>query len=261
MEKAYLITHNTDLNKNFQIYDRIYIWDSYCEHNLLYFLNNNYFIEKIISLNKKITLNTPIISEKCINNLFIFINKYRNLKWFEVVVNDYWVFYELSKNYKDIKIVCGNFLSWQSKDPYLKFFKDKKFHKNLTIDSDYYRYFFDKNNIWSIELYNVFQWINLKNNYSINLYYPYVTYSSSRYCISNLIKNNKTYLTIPKKCHSCKWKTNNILSNILNNPKDKKGKIKNFYIWNKQFYENKTLNKNKKINRIIYNYDLLNNDW
>ena len=257
MEKAYLITENTDLQKlenNLWNYNRLYFWDSYCEHNLFYFLDDSEFLEKVFSFKLPLTLTTPIISNKNIDKLFSFIEKYKNKTWFEVVVNDFWVFHYLNKNYPKLKLIWWNFLSWQSKDPFLKIFKDKETHKNLTIDNEFYLDFFKKNKISCVEVYNVFQWIKLNNNYNLSIYYPYVVYSINRYCPTKLISDNKNYLTIVEDCTWCKWK----------NPKDFNLNLKmkdefssNFFRWNKQIYENKNLIENDKIKRIIYNYDLI----
>ncbi len=136
MEKAYLITQNTNLNWNFDKYNRLYIWDQYCEHNMFYFFDDENFINAILQLNKKITLTTPIISENWINKFFKFLDFFlrklwNNKKYFEIVVNEQWIFHKLANEYSNIEIVWGNFLSWQNKDPYLKVFKDKNEHKKL----------------------------------------------------------------------------------------------------------------------------------
>jgi len=255
MEKAYLITQNTDLEKDFSEYDRLYIWDQYCEHNMFYFFNDKKFLEKIKKLNKKITITTPIISENWIMIFFDFLNYFlKNIdNKIEVVINDLWVFYKLKKDYPLIKIIWWNFLSWQNKDPYLKVFKDKKEHKNLTIDSIFYKDLFSKEKIWSIELYNVFQWINIDKNFNINLYYPYVVYSINRYCSNALINQNIDYLKIIEKCKWCK----NIEKNLEMELKIWEEDITQYYRWNKQFYKNEKLSKNKNMVRIIYNYDLI----
>ena len=258
MEKAYLITQNTDLTRDFSSYERFYIWDSFCEHNLFYFIEDEQFIKKIIKLDKSITLTTPILSEQWIKKLFIFIKKIQNIKWFEIVINDYWVFYKLKKNFPNIKTIWWNFLSWQSKDPYLKIFKNKEIHKNFSIDSNFYKNLLEKNNIENIELYNTFQWFNNKQDYNIHLQFPFVIYSITRYCSSNLIENKIDYLSVVENCDWCKQNVKNNLNLKLDlNWK----KINNYYIWNKQFYENNNLEQNPKIKRIIYNYDLLENDW
>lgn len=257
MEKAYLITQNSDFKKlenSLGNYQRLYFWDAYCEYNLFYFLDNENFIKKILSYNLPLTFTTPIISNKNIDKLINFIEKYKNLAWFEVVVNDYWVFYYLKKNYPEIKLIWWNFLSGQSKDPFLKIFKDKETHKKLTIDNDFYRDFFEKNKISGVEIYNVFQWLELNNDYNLSIYYPYVVYSINRYCPTKLAFENKNYLTIVEDCSWCKGKNP---PNFNLNLKMKEDFSANFFRWNKQFYENQNLIEDKKINRIIYNYDLV----
>lgn len=257
MEKAYLITENTDLNtlkEKIDSYDRIYFWDAYCEHNLMYFLWNAIFIEKIIKIGKPLTLTTPIISEKNKPNLIEFFEKIKDIENFEVVVNDYWVLYILEKFFPQIKKIWWNFLSGQNKDPFLKIFKDKEVHQQITIDNSFYHEYLKKKNIDYIELYNTFQWFQLKNNYEITLYYPYTVYSINRYCPTKLIHDKKDYLTIVEDCDGCKWK---IPPNFNMNLKMKTDMSQNFFRWNKQFYENNELIIHPNIKRIIYNHDLL----
>ncbi len=259
MEKAYLITHNTNLEKDFSNFDRLYIWDQYCEHNLFYFLDNEIFINRIIVLNKKITITTPIISEKWIIKFFIFLNNFlektKNTNMdLEIVVNEQWIFFKLYNEYNNIKIVWGNFLSGQNKDPYLKNFIDKNEHKYISIDSNYYTNLFISKNIDRIELYNVFQWIEMENNIEINLYFPFVIYSINRYCITALINQNKKYLEIVENCIWCKDIEKNDFDMELNIWEKN---IKQYFRWNKQFYQNDKLIVYKNVKRIIYNYDLI----
>ena len=257
MEKAYLITENSDFNKLIlekDLYDRFYFWDAYCEHNFMYFLNNKDFLNNLSKLDKPLTITTPIISEKNLNNLKSFLDSFDFWKDFEIVVNDYWVLNFILNNYKNIKIIWWNFLSGQNKDPYLKIFKDKQVHKKITIDNDFYKNYLKNNNIDLVELYNVFQWIEIDTNYNFSLYYPYVVYSINRYCPTKLVYDKKNYLTIVEECDWCFWK---IPANFNMDLKMKTDNSKNFFRWNKQFYENLDIIEDIKIKRIIYNYDLL----
>lgn len=259
MEKAYLITQNTKKNTDFNSFQRVYIWDQYCEYNMFFFLNDPSFINWVLELWKKITITTPVISENWLKNFKLFLNNFmeniwdNNNYWIEIVVNDFWVLNLVQKKYKNINIVWWNFLSWQNKDPFLKNFKDKEEHKKISINSNYYKQYFKENNIKTIELYNTFQWIDIDmENISINMYYPFVVFSITRYCTNALINKWTKYLEIVENCSWCK---NIKISNLSTQEKN----IEQFLRWNKQFYKNETKPKNK-INRIIYNYDLLN-DW
>ena len=258
MEKAYLITENTDLTKlkdQKEEIDRFYFWDAYCEHNLFYFLDNPSFVEAIVSLWKPLTLTTPLISNKNIDRLMSFIKNWGELPGFEVVVNDYWVFHYMKRDIKNIPVIWGNFLSWQNKDPYLKVFKDRDLHKRLSIDNDFYNDFFVENNISLLEIYNVFQWFESKQDYGLTLYYPYVVYSENRYCTTKLIYDQKKYVTIVEECDGCRGKQ---LPNLHMDLKMKEDSSKNFFRGNKQFYENKELSiQDSRIRRTIYNYDLI----
>ncbi len=255
MEKAYLITQNTDLEKDFSEYDRLYIWDQYCEHNMFYFFDDKVFLENIIDLNKKITITTPVISEKWLIKFFSFLNDFiNNITDLEIVINDLWVFHKLRKKYPQIKLVWWNFLSWQNKDPYLKVFNENVEHKNLTIDSSYYENLLNKEKIENIELYNVFQWINVNHNFNINLYYPFIVYSINRHCPNAIIKEKLDYVKIVEDCSWCKDLAKNDLNMQL---KIGNELVTQYYRWNKQFYKNDNLIEIKNIKRIIYNYDLI----
>lgn len=257
MEKAYLITENTDLktlSQEKENYDRLYFWDAYCEHNLMYFLNDALFLENILKLNKPLTLTTPIISQKNLEKFIIFLDTFKSKYPLEIVVNDYWILNLLLKRKESIKIIWWNFLAGQNKDPYLKIFKDKQIHKKITIDNDFYKNYFLENGIELVELSNVFQWIEVDTTYNFSLYYPYVVYSINRYCPTKLVFDKKNYLTIVEDCDGCMWK---IPPHFNMNLKMKTESSKNFFRGNKQLYENLEIIKDEKIKRIIYNYDLL----
>lgn len=253
MEKAYLITEKTDINKDFSGYDRLYIWDSFCEYNFLYFFRNSSFLKSVLLKKKKLTIVTPLISNKNIDIIYRIILKLSLIKKIEVVVNDNWLLYKIYKNKLDIDIIWWNFLITQEKDPYCESL-NIEWSDKLTIDSEIYTKYFSDKNISMIELYNVTQWININNNFVSSLYYPYVVYWVTRYCPMALISKNLKHLTIVEDCDWCKWKTDNYLEMDLD-MWDKV--IKNFYSWNKQFYLNNKLNEHSSIKRIVYNYDLI----
>ncbi|USN59013.1 MAG: hypothetical protein H6767_02805 [Candidatus Peribacteria bacterium] len=75
----------------------------------------------------------------------------------EVVINDYGVLHMVHEQFPTLQIIWGNFLSGQNKDPYLKDFVDKSEHRHLSIDSAYYSNLFKEYGVQNIELYNVFQ--------------------------------------------------------------------------------------------------------
>lgn len=257
MEKAYLITENTNfelLKNSIADYDRLYFWDAYCEHNLISLIKNEWFIKNIVSFWLPLTLTTPITSEKNLSILKDFIESMKNFTWLEVVINDYWVLSILEKNFPNIKKIRWNFVCWQNKDPFLKIFKDKDIHKQITIDNWFYYDYIKRKDIDFIEIYNVFQGFQIKNPYNISLYYPYTVYSINRYCPTKLVYDKKNYLTVVEECDGCLWK---IPPNFNMDLKMKTDSSKNFFRGNKQFYENTELNTDDKIKRIIYNYDLL----
>jgi hypothetical protein len=51
-----------------------------------------------------------------------------------------------------------------------------------------------------VEIYNVFQGVKNEYDFDLNLYYPYVVYTISRYCPTGLIAKNMKHLTIVEDC-------------------------------------------------------------
>jgi hypothetical protein len=121
------------------------------------------------------------------------------------VVNDYGVFARLLKlDHPNIKIIWGNFLSGQNKDPYLDLFKDKSTHEHITIDNAYFAKIFAKHGISAYELYHVFQGATIETLLEKRyLYAPYVVYSLTRYCVPALLSQKRDYLTIVENCPGC----------------------------------------------------------
>lgn len=256
MEKAYQITENTILSKELIIkYDRFYIWDSCCDFNMIYLLKLHFkFIKEILSF-KNITILSAPVSYKNIDFLFSIVSVLSKIKKIEVVVNDLWFFNKIKNANLNIDIIRGNFLFTQMKDPYLYNISNEIYwSKNISIDHKYYVEYFEKNNIKFAEIYNTFQDIKLLNNINLTLYYPFVIYSVSRYCPTKTIFDKSKIIKIIDECSWCKWKTQ---KDMTFNIEIWEKKIKNFYIWNKQFYENDNIMINENIKRIVYNYDLI----
>jgi len=258
MEKAYLITENSDLSQDFSEYDRLYIWDASCEHNLLSFLKNTKFIRLIFSLKKNITIVTSSISNKNIDLvqdliLKIYkINNLCNLSKLEIVINDFWLFYWLSKLDLDVDFIWGNYMILQQKDPYFVNMTHLG-HDTLTIDSQIYSKYFSTNKVKYVEIYNVFQWVKNTYDFDLTLYYPYVVYSITRYCPTALIYKNMKQLTIVEDCDWCRGKTSVLNMDLTLDWKT----VSNYYLWNKQFYKNDKMITNDRVRRVVYNYDIL----
>lgn len=83
----------------------------------------------------------------------------------EIVVNDYGVLHMVYKQFPALQKIWGNFLSGQNKDPYLKDFVDKSEHRHLSIDSLYYSHLFTEYRVQNIEIYNVFQGMEIRENF------------------------------------------------------------------------------------------------
>jgi hypothetical protein len=64
IEKALLITENTDLSRSLKGVDRLYFGDQYCEHNHLALFSNTPYLDFIRSSGLPLTLTTPPVSEK-----------------------------------------------------------------------------------------------------------------------------------------------------------------------------------------------------
>lgn len=257
MEKAFLITLKSDINKIIakKNIDILYFWDWECEFNFISMINNQNLIWKLKKSWKKITLLTPHLTEKSLNNFIVFIKN--NTTLFnkdvisEIVINDLWVLNILNKLLKDkVKLIYWNYLFSQSKDPFAK--ESKRNDSILNIDYSMYNKFFKDENITSIELFNSFWNINIKNiELNINLYYPYVIQNTTRYCLRNQIYNNIDYKKIIDGCSWCHNKRN------LKFKQDKLW-INIYSSWNKNYYSNFSYkNLSKNITRIIYNYDII----
>ncbi|EKE28511.1 MAG: hypothetical protein ACD_3C00051G0014 [uncultured bacterium (gcode 4)] len=263
MEKAYYITYLTDLSKDFSPFDGFYIGDAYCDKNFLKELEDDRIMDFLKSSWKKVTLSTPLASEMLFSEIISKVEYFIDIFDSEIIVNDYWILeYLKQKNYP--KLIWGTMMSWQDKDPSLSFFDNKDIHSRLSIDNDYYNKFFSLNSIDSIEIFNVFQWIEISNlrNININLNYPNVVFSATRYCPAKILKDKWNIAYIPESCEWCKkiaWCTWKLDLDRFDKNSDHTKRINNYYIGNRQIYENAKLPENIKISRLIYNYDLLPN--
>ena len=262
MEKAYLITKNTDLKKDFSDFNRFYIWDESCEFNLFNNLEDEKILNFILKNNFKVTINTPIFSSSNLDKFFLFIDKYiLKLNDLEIVVNDLGAFYKLKREYQKINIIYWNYLFVQNKDPYLFNYKDKDIHKYISIDNDFYNNYFRENNVKMIDLYNPYQWIEIEKlkEIKVSIYYPFVIYTITRYCYPSLIYKKNTTLKVIDNCDGCYNKAKSMKMNL----DIKWFNSLNYNYWNKQFYKNLKLPENLKVDRIIYNYDLIENydEW
>ncbi|EKE28969.1 MAG: hypothetical protein ACD_2C00258G0009 [uncultured bacterium (gcode 4)] len=263
MEKAYYITYLTDLSKDFSSIGRLYVGDAYCDKNFLSELEDGAVIDFLKSSQKDITLVTPMASEllfeEIVGKIEYFILNFDS----EIVVNDYWILeYLIERGHQ--KIIWWTMMSWQDKDPSLAIFENSNLHSRLAIDNNCYKKYFMEIGITQIEIFNVQQWVGITNlnEIKINLNYPNIIFSATRYCPAKIIKDSWGIPHIPESCEWCR-KTVSCAGKFDLYMIDKKNqhdrRLDNHYYWNRQIYKNETLPENLKISRLIFNHDLLPN--
>lgn len=261
-EIAYQIYQNTDLQKlscEISEIDIFYYWDWECEFNFLSSLRNKSLFQKVLNYEKKLVLITPHMSEKSIEYFksFIYSKNPDFLDAFdEIIINDLWVLHLIQNGPKNwnIQFVFWNYMFNQRKDPLLKYSTHKLIPSSVVnINLKLYNSYLEKNDFTAIELYNSFWDISIKNLESMKtyLYYPYVVYATSRHCYRSLIDEEKQKLQIVDSCTWCKDKEH------ISFYQDVDEELKIYTRWNKYFYENTDDTKTKKVDRIIYNYDII----
>lgn len=258
MEKAYLVTQNTNIEKIIKSWniDILYFWEWECEFNFLSFLRNKELIDVLFQSDINLTLLSPHLSNISLKVFNKFIQTYFqeiSEKVQEFIVNDFWVLSILHEFFWGTKkIIFGNYLFNQQKDPLL-LFSDRPNKDILGIDYGMYNDFFRKYNIKNIEIYNPIHWLTINNlNANTYVYYPYVIQNITRYCNRSLIFDKIDYSKIVDKCSWCKWKED------IKFEQDLLWK-KIYSIWNKTIYTNFSLSymNDEKLKRIIYNYDII----
>lgn len=265
MELALEIKENIK-NIDIKKVDRIYFGDSFCQ-NLI--PEKQVLLEtyKLISDNNvKFTLNTPYVTDEALKKVLTNIEtlyKYNNN--FEVVFNDWGVFYEIKKTFPDIKLVLGRLLTKQRTDPNaLKIItntqekKDniipKKVPKSLykhfrgsIVNDKIFQGYLIENNIERVELeYLVWDMkIHLPKNISATVYYPYAHITTTRNCgILNMV-----YTKCNKMCRDIK----------IEYPSDSDHPFSYIVIGNTVYYNvesivtKEKIKKYKSINRIVFN--------
>jgi len=255
MEKAYFIYQNSDIKNISQDIDLLYYWDWECEFNFLAAINNKKLIHEVNSSEKRIVLVTPHVSQKSIELFRKYISdkdtEFLNM-FEEIVINDFWTLKIIQEYFpSDIKITFWNYLFNQRKDPLLKY--NLKDSGDISINLEMYERFFQNNSITAIELYNTFGVIGVNNlnNIRKHIYYPYVVYTTSRHCYRSMIDANIESLKIIDSCSGCKWKEH--IAFKQNATDD----IVVYNSWNKDFYQNEGIVNVENMDRVIYNYDII----
>lgn len=224
MEKAIELKEHNYKNFNFCNIDRVYMFDAFCQ-NLIPTINDIDSAYKFIKDNNiQFTLNTPFVTnygiEKILKNIE-YISKYE--EDFELVFNDWGLFYETRKKFPRIKLLLGRLLTKQKTDPRAKIvFENKdKINLNDEIFNNMYEHFqgslindklvqkfLIEQNIKRLEM-EYLLWdmkIELQNNIKASIYYPYAHISTTRNC--GVL--NMTYLKCNKICTETKMQYNMI---------------------------------------------------
>ncbi len=207
---------------------RIYFGDAFCQKLIP---NKKVLLEtykKVINEGLSFTLNTPFLNDDNINielkNIEYLCNYNKN---FEIIVNDYGLFYEIRKNFPDIKLSLGRLLTKQKTDPniikndkkitsndYIKkslsniLSKNKNIYKHFkasVINDKIYQEYLLKNNVNRFEIeYLVWDMdLSFNKKFKITIYYPYAHITTTRNCgISNM-----TYTKCNNTCIDIKLET------------------------------------------------------
>lgn len=220
MELALEIKENIE-NINIKNFSRIYFGDAFCQ-NLIpdkEILIDAY--KKISDNNIGFTLNTPYVTDEALKKVLTNIEtlcKYNET--FEVVFNDWGVFYEIKQRFPNLNLVLGRLLTKQRTDPNaLKIITNSQEENNGIIpkkvpqslyehfqgsvinDSAFQDYLL-ASNIKRVEIeYLVWDMkLQLQNNIKATVYYPYAHITTTRNC--GIL--NMTYTKCNKMCRDVK---------------------------------------------------------
>jgi hypothetical protein len=181
MQHALYITKKEDLDLISDRFSRLYFGSEFCEH----LIPDENFLINVISIardnNLDFSLNTPWCSDFGVKK----IKKILEIlpEGSEVVFNDFGVLCEILK-YKLIPVM-GRLLVSAKRDPRKNF--QKKYSEYLQTsnlnNTEFQKYLID-NNIYRVDIDNVFQGYNFLLNKKIktSLHYPYVYITTSRKC-------------------------------------------------------------------------------
>ncbi len=257
---------NKLLDKNIS---RIYFGDAFCQ-NLI--PNKNLLLEtykKVIDAGKKFTFNTPFLNDdnisKELKNIECLCNYNKN---FEIVVNDYGLFFEIRRVFPDIKLNLGRLLTKQKTDPNIikksnnisskkdikkslsvTLSKNKNIYKHFKasmINDKLYQQYLLKNNVIRFEMEYLIWDMDLSFNkkFKVSIYYPYAHITTTRNCgIANM-----SYTKCNKACNDIKLEIKNP-SSFFNY-----FLIRNAVYYNiENFMTKESVKKHNNIDRIVFN--------
>lgn len=265
MELALEVKENIK-NINVKKIDRIYFGDSFCQ-NLIpkkRVLLETY--KTICDNDINFTLNTPYVTDDYLKEVLINIETiYKHNETFEVVFNDWGVFYELKQRFPNLKLVLGRLLTKQRTDPnalkiitnkqeQIKDIVPKKVSKSLyehfqgsVINDKVFQKYLMGNNIKRVEIeYLVWNMkLQLPNNIKAGIYYPYAHITTTRNC--GIL--NMTYTKCNKMCRDIK----------IEYPSDEQHPFSYTVIGNTVYYNLENImtedkiKKYRNIDRVIFN--------
>lgn len=265
MELALEVKENIK-NINVKKIDRIYFGDSFCQ-NLIpkkRVLLETY--KTICDNDINFTLNTPYVTDDYLKEVLINIETiYKHNETFEVVFNDWGVFYELKQRFPNLKLVLGRLLTKQRTDPnalkiitnkqeQIKDIVPKKVSKSLyehfqgsAINDKVFQKYLMGNNIKRVEIeYLVWNMkLQLPNNIKASIYYPYAHITTTRNC--GIL--NMTYTKCNKMCRDIK----------IEYPSDEQHPFSYTVIGNTVYYNLENImtedkiKKYRNIDRVIFN--------
>jgi len=254
---------NIDIKK----FDRIYFGDAFCQ-NLIPEKQTLLDTYKIIYDNNiGFTLNTPYVTDEALKKILKNIEAlYKYNDKFEVVFNDWGVFYEIKQRFSGLNLILGRLLTKQRTDPNaLKIITNrqekandvipKKVPRSLyehfqssVINDNIFQNYLIENNIKRVEIeYLVWDMkLRLPSNIKASIYYPYAHITTTRNC--GIL--NMTYTKCNKMCRDVK----------IEYPSDLQHPFSYTVIGNTVYYnleniitDKDSLNKYESIDRVIIN--------
>ena len=253
---------NIDL-KNF---NRIYFGDAFCQNLIPEKETLLEIYKKISDNNIKFTLNTSYVTDEALKKILLNIESLCKFDdSFEVVFNDWGIFYEIKQRFPNINLVLGRLLTKQRTDPNaLKIITNSqeqkgdiiskevpkslyKHFQSSVINDKIFQDYLIENNIKRVEIeYLVWDMkLQLPNNIKASIYYPYAHITTTRNC--GIL--NMTYTKCNKMCRDIK----------IEYPSDSNHPFKYIAIGNTVYYNlekiitKEKLKRYKCINRIIIN--------
>lgn len=223
----FLEIRNNYKDEDLKGFSGIYFGDPFCQNLITKKEELTYEYNKIKNLGKKFILNTPFVSDSGIKN---FLNNIELLSKidedFEIVFNDWGLFYEVRSRFPSIKLLLGRYLTKQKTDPNMKKFimneqvsqgsiKPKMIPETLSdyfkqsmINDTCFQDFLIENNVNRVEIEYLVCGMNLKLKECMkaSIYYPYAHIAPTRMC--GLLY--MTYSKCSKICQDIKVKYDTI---------------------------------------------------